>query len=629
MAISGGAGHIVESRAVDMCGIVGIIDRNGIDESLLTNMRDLLAHRGPDDSGSWISADREVGIGSRRLAILDLSIAGHMPMTFGNLTITFNGEIYNFLELRNELKSLGHQFQSNSDTEVLLKSYSQWGRDACRRLNGMFAFAIWDSANQQLFAARDRFGEKPFYYFSKGTTFVFASEAKALLKHPAISSRPCLRAISDYVLARPVDGSTYSFFDELQQLPAAHCMTWDRSGRLQVHRYWDIEPYRELRLKDSREYSEQLRALFFDAVKIRMRSDVPIGTSLSGGLDSSAIACTMHRFWPSTRTQQCTFSARYREGTTDEGEFIESVIKSTDALNFYVWIRGEDLRNELDRFLYYHDEPVAHTSQFAQWKVYELAKKCNVTVLLDGQGADEVLGGYHPPTFGGHLASLLRKGHGIHFSRALRAYRRNYGSYTRGLIYCGGVFLPQRVGTLLREQKHGVRGLMREPIPNGHPIDEHLPPFLSPLKSVFYKMLTRTSIPALLRYGDRSSAAHSREPRLPFLDHRVVEFLFSVPDEELVGNGLTKILLRKAMDGIIPDVVRDRRDKIGFSTPETLWFQGPLRAWMEEMIAKSKKRGVLNARIVDRLWSDFVGGRPLSGNLWRVANLEAWFQRVS
>ena len=500
-----------------MCGIVGIIDPNGVDDaSLLTGMRDLLAHRGPDDSGNWISADREVGIGSRRLAIHDLSMAGHMPMTFGNLTITFNGEIYNFLELRSELESLGHHFQSNSDTEVLLKSYSEWGEEACSRLNGMFAFAIWDSANQRLFAARDRFGEKPFYYFSKGTTFIFASEAKALLRHPAVSSRPSWRAVSDYVLARPVDGSTYSFFEELQQLPAAHCMTWERSGRLQLHRYWDIEPHRELRLKDSREYSEQLRALFFDAVKLRMRSDVPIGTSLSGGLDSSAIACTVHRLSPSTRIQQCTFSARYGEGKTDEGDFfIESVIKSTDALNFYVWIRGEDLRNELDQFLYYHDEPVAHTSQFAQWKVYELAKKCKVTVLLDGQGADEVLGGYHPPTFGGkHLASLLRKGQVLHFSRALKAFRKNYGSYALGLIYCGGIFLPSGVGTFLRERKHAVRGLMREPLPNGQSISEHLPLFTSPLKSVFYKMLTRTSIPALLRYGDRSSAAHSREPRL-------------------------------------------------------------------------------------------------------------------
>ena len=612
-----------------MCGIVGIIDGNGVDESLLTTMRDVLTHRGPDDYGSWFSSDRQVGIGNRRLAILDLSPAGHMPMTCGDLTITFNGEIYNFLELRRELESLGHQFQSNSDTEVLLKCYSQWGQDACQRLNGMFAFAIWDSAKQRLFAARDRFGEKPFYYFAKGTTFVFASETKALLRHPAVSSRPNWHAVSDYICARPVDGSTYSFFEELQQLPAAHFMTRERSGRVQMQRYWDIEPERELHMKDSREYSERLRELFFDAVKIRMRSDVPVGTSLSGGLDSSAIACTMRRFWPAANMQQCTFSARYDEGGTDEGKFIEAVVKTTDALNFHVWIRGDDLRDDLDRFLYYHDEPVAHTSQFAQWKVYELAKKHNVTVLLDGQGADEALGGYHPPTFGGYFASMLRRGELIQFSHALSAYHRNYGSYIRGLSYCGGVLLPERIGAMLRERKHGVTNLLREPTINGYHAPESIPAFRSPLKSVFHKMLTRTSIPALLRYGDRSSAAHSREPRLPFLDHHVVEFLFSVPDSELVGNGLTKALLRQAMDGIIPDVVRDRKDKIGFSTPEALWFQSALRSWIEDMIVRSKQRGILDVGKVDRLWSDFVDGKPVSGNLWRVANLEAWLQRVS
>jgi asparagine synthase (glutamine-hydrolysing) len=612
-----------------MCGIVGIIDKNGVDESLLAAMRDLLAHRGPDDSGSWISSDRRVGIGNRRLAILDLSPAGHMPMTFGDHTITFNGEIYNFLELRSELEALGHHFYSNSDTEVLLKCYRQWGGDACKRLNGMFAFAIWDSVNQRLFAARDRFGEKPFYYFAKGTTFVFGSEAKALLRHPSISSQPNWHAVSDYICARPVDGSTYSFFEELQQLPAAHFMTREKSGHIQLQRYWNIEPGHELRVKDSHDYSEQLRELFFDAVKIRMRSDVPVGTSLSGGLDSSAIACTMRRFWPTSSTQQCTFSARYNEGNTDEGKFIQAVVEATGALNFHVWIRGDNLRDELDQFLYYHDEPVAHTSQFAQWKVYELAKQYNVTVLLDGQGADEALGGYHPPTFGGYFASLLRKGQIIQFSQALSAYRRNYGSYTRGLVYCGGVLLPDRFGTMLRERKHGVAKLLRQRVINGYDPQESIPTFASPLKSVFYKMLTRTSIPALLRYGDRSSAAHSREPRLPFLDHRIIEFLFSVPDKELVGNGLTKTLLRQAMDGIIPDLVRDRKDKIGFSTPEALWFQGDLRLWIEDMIARSKRRGVLDAEMLDRLWNDFVRGKPVTGNLWRVANLEAWLQRVS
>jgi asparagine synthase (glutamine-hydrolysing) len=616
-----------------MCGIAGIIStRERVDRCLLADMRDVLAHRGPDDAGLWTSADGRVGLANRRLAILDLSPAGHMPMCDGDLCITYNGEIYNYVELRDELSRHGHRFRTSSDTEVLLKAYRQWGLSFLTRLNGMFAFALWDSSRNRLVMARDRFGEKPFYYTEASAlgSFAFASEIKALLKYPHLSRNVNDAAIFRYLVLGQVDGDEQTFFANVQQLRPAHALVWE-DGKIRTERYWDIDADKLIHYNEPRDYGEHFRDLFLDAVRLRLRSDVAVGTSLSGGLDSSSVVCAVQSVWNgSGPNPQCTFSARYAEGETDEGQFIQAVVEHTRVRDYHTWITAADLCGELERFIYHQDEPVAHTSPFAQWKVYDLARKHGVTVLLDGQGADEFLAGYHPPSFGGRFMGLLRQGAFLGLFSELNAYRKNHGSLLTGLRYLSGVLLSPELAVKARMRYYDTADIV-----NPSWIRRHLPAciesgrvrqFRTPLKSILFDTLTRTSLPGLLRYGDRNSTAHSREARLPFLDHRLVEYVYAVPDEQIISGGVTKLILRRAMHDLLPPLVRDRQDKIGFSTPEGLWFRGQLRPWLEQKVDEAKGRGIVQTASADRHWAGLLAGKGRSANVWRIANLEAWMQ---
>ena len=418
-----------------MCGIAGIVGFGSpISPYLLAGMNKMLVHRGPDDGGEWLDASGRVGLANRRLAILDLSPAGHQPMHSlnGDHSIAYNGEIYNYLELRDELASLGHQFKTKTDTEIILGAYDQWGEDCVQRFNGMFAFAIWDARRSHLFAARDRFGEKPFYYHRSPERLIFASEIKALLLDKSIRRQVDEEALARYLLLAEVDTDERTFFAGIRQLAPAHTMTADLTGKIVMRRYWDLDLAATRKNTDRAEIVSEFDALFTDAVRLRLRSDVPVGSSLSGGLDSSSIACTIDRLLRHEGTGlQKTFSARYRSSAVDEGKFIDAVTAKTNIEAHHVWIQAEDLAEELDAFVYHQDQPVAHTSQFAQWKVMSLARANGVTVLLDGQGADEVLGGYPSPTFGYRYAELLRSGDVPTFFRELVQFRRNHGSAHR------------------------------------------------------------------------------------------------------------------------------------------------------------------------------------------------------
>lgn len=621
-----------------MCGIAGILSFGGpVSPPLLSAMNATLVHRGPDDGGEWMSADQRVGLANRRLAILDLSAAGHQPMASpdGSCWLAFNGEIYNYVELRRDLISRGHHFRTQTDTEVILAAYAEWGEHCVERFNGMFAFAIWDARRSVLFAARDRFGEKPFYYIQLPDRLLFASEIKALFADPDVPRRPDDIAVGRYLALELVDCDERTFFADVRQLAAAHTLTVENDGRTVFRRYWDLDLDADRRPASDAALADEFRALLTDAVNIRLRSDVAVGSSLSGGLDSSSIVCTMSALLKEhTSATQKTFSARYRVGPSDEGRFIKAVVDRTGVDPHNVFIEGRDLADDLERFVGYQNEPVAHTSQFAQWKVMKLARDCGVTVLLDGQGADEVIGGYPSPTFGYRYAELLTGGHALTLLRELAAFQRHHGNATVALRYLAGALLPKGVKRAVRPRFIGTARLTASKH-GGQETQETQETTLGrrgagsgpALRRALYEALTVTSLPGLLRYGDRNSMAFSREARLPFLDHRLVEFAYSLPSDQLVRHGTTKGILRRSMSGIIPDVVRDRMDKIGFSTPERDWFAGPLRPRIEAALADLKRRGLVPAAAVDEQWSRLAAGRGRSGNVWRLANLELWMQQ--
>ncbi len=617
-----------------MCGIVGIVAPSGLpDESVLVSMRDMLAHRGPDDCGLWVNPHRTIALASRRLAILDLSSAGHQPMVDeeADLAVVFNGEIYNFLELRRELEQRGHTFRSHSDTEVLLRAYREWGRGCLTHLNGMFAFALWDGRRGELFAARDRFGEKPLYYATTAAGWIFGSEIKALLQHPAVRREPYLPAVLRFIeSARVPDGTDVTCFAGISQLPAAHALTIRPGMTPRLERYWDLDPTARVEYPHTDDYVEAFRALLIESVRYRLRSDVPVGSSLSGGLESSSLVGVIAMLsGEGAPARQAAFSTRFHEPGVDEGNYIRAVVEHTGIEAHEVWPDAQGLLADIDRWIWHQEEPCPHTSQYAQWKVMELARRNGVTVLLDGQGADELLGGYQAPSYGYRYATLLRRGQLATLVHELGWYRRRQGSWLPAIYYLGTGLIPTGLREKVRTRYHRANGLLsrewrRAWMPKV--AEDSRAGFASPLKAELYRQLTRTSLPSLLRYGDRNSMAFSVEARLPFLDHRVAEFVFGVPDELLIHNGLTKVLLREAMRHVLPEPVYRRVGKLGFPTPENIWFRGELRGWLRGVLDKAVRRPFFDRSGVEQEWKRFLHGGDV-GNLWRVAHTELWWER--
>lgn len=565
-----------------MCGIVGCISRKRIlSKEDFVLVRDVMIHRGPDDAGVWESADGTVRLGSRRLAIIDLSPAAHQPMLdeTGSLVITHNGEIYNYLELRTELERCGHRFRSNSDTEVLLAAYQEWGKDCLDRLNGMFAFAIWDAKRQELFAARDRFGEKPFYYCKPGQEeFLFASEIKSLLATKLIHPRPDLKAIYRYLAHREIDVGEDTLFEGVRALPPAHALAYSRArNELKIWRYWDLDPEVETRLPNDASYAERFLELLTDAVRLRLRSDVLVGSSLSGGLDSSTIVCLIAN--KLRGGIQKTFSARFHDPRYDEGGYIQRVIEWTGVEGHTVYPDPACLPEEIEKLTWHQEQPFFSTSIYAGWSVMRLAKEQGVAVLLDGQSGDETLAGY-PIYFGPHLRELLLSLHWGKLAGDIYRYVREHGLRHLPVIFFS--FLPEGLRQPFRKR---VRPLAISPeFARTWGEGERKPlshKFRGPLQEALYETLTETMLPALLRYADRNSMAFSREIRLPFLDYRLVEFLFSISVDQKLRGATTKLVMRNAIKGIVPEEIRLRKDKLGFAPPQPVWMNGPLRAWID------------------------------------------------
>jgi asparagine synthase (glutamine-hydrolysing) len=574
-----------------------------------------------------------VALGSRRLRILDLSDAGRQPLENedGSNWLVYNGEIYNYRELRDELLDLGHRFRSETDTEVIVHAYEEWGDSCLDRFNGMFAFALWDEARRRLFCARDRVGVKPLYYTRHGSALLLASEIKALLVALPATPSPDESTIADYIALDHVDHSERTFFSGIRQLGAGHVLTADVDG-LSVGRWWEPGPGEggEVRRADA---DEQFRELFDDAVRLRLRSDVPVGSCLSGGLDSSSVVCTVNGLLGrddarAVGATQKTFSAVFPSEPFDESRYIDAVAAVANVEQHRVAVQGDALLTQARRVLAAQDEPFGSTSIIAQWHVMALARSGDVTVLLDGQGGDELLAGYHN-LIGYRIADLLRRGRVGAAARETLAYHRSQShSWLRTGRLVGVPLVPGAARTRLRTLDKDAHGLLPRRL-RSLPAESRLAPAGLDLLSAERYRVYRYALPALLRYEDRNSMAFSLEARLPFLDYRLIELSFRLPAEALVAHGRTKALLRDALGPRLPDAVRERPDKIGFLTPQARWLR-EARTEIHALIGTAGFGGgfVQNARVRDLLDAVERGRPGADYALWRCVCLDLWLRET-
>lgn len=616
-----------------MCGIAGVVGPRPAEEDTLLRMAGVIAHRGPDDEGIYVGEG--CGLAHRRLSILDLSDAGHQPMSTddGRFWIVYNGEVYNAADIRRDLLAKGHSFHSTSDTEVILHAYQQWGASCVESFNGMWGFAIWDSRERELFCSRDRFGVKPFYFhLSPSGTFVFGSEIKALLAAglEAKVNRPYAAHVITTTL---LDDGDETFFEGISQLRPAHNMLV-RKGIVTQWRYWDIDPDDAQERYHFSDPAEGVRELLTDAVRLRvLASDVQVGSCLSGGLDSSSIVSLASR---AIDVPMATFSLQYGESGFDESGYARIVAGEFGCDASYTTPRSEDFFDVLEKMAWFQDEPAAGPGLYSQWHVMQLAAP-HVKVLLDGQGGDESMAGYRYH-LEGYLQALL--------GRALAGDMRSLARLRRDLpavAQSWGLSLPAAAGrafgsSRLKNAYFAWRGadsgsdvsadIAAEAAEN--PLQRPtLRSLGDPLNDRLYRDVTRDVIPSLLHYEDRNSMAFSIEARTPFLDYRLIEYALTLPGPEKVRDGQTKWLFRRAMEGVTPAPVLERKDKMGYSTPVDGWFRNGLSAEVRERLLSQTTRdhGVLDVDAIERKLADHQSGRlDLGWQIYRWLSLEQWFR---
>ena len=597
-----------------MCGLCGIVELDRPpDRATVERWLNELAHRGPDGRG--VFAADGVCLGHVRLAILDLSDAGLQPMEDGELQLLHNGEIYNYLELREELRATGHAFSTGTDSEVILAAYRQWGERCVERFNGMWAFVIWDASRRTLFCSRDRFGVKPFYYRVAGDRFSFASEPWLLSGGEAN-----LRAVRDYLAQGYLDEGNETFFADVVRLPPAHSLTFGPDG-LRIRRYWSLESKHA-----PSDPVAAVRETFLDAVRLQLRSDVPVGTCLSGGIDSSSIAVAVAEHG---HDHQKTVTAYFDDRGFDERPFAQAVVDRTGAEAHWVTFGATQLVDDLPSIVQAQGEPFGSTSICAGWYVMREAKRAGLTVMLDGQGGDEVFGGYRA-SFGYRLSDLLRAGQLGEAAHELRAFARNNGPRWAA-VALARPHVPERLSLSARARLRGSATLVA-PALRAVPAaaQENGAAFPDRLRRQLHVLLTRRGLPELLRYEDRNSMAHSLEARVPLLDHRLVELAFSLDGSELIQHGETKSVLRRALADLLPPAVAKRRDKLGFVTPEGSFMRGALGDLAADVFASRtfRERGFVDATAArSRLERHRRGDLRAGMELWRALNLELWARR--
>jgi asparagine synthase (glutamine-hydrolysing) len=600
-----------------MCGIAGIIARSVHQAPanrahlmhLLQQMTDALAHRGPDGDGHWMNSDGTVLLGHRRLAIIDLTDAAVQPMHYLNrYSIVHNGEIYNYKELRNTLEQKGYHFQSASDTEVILAAYHLWGTYCLQHFDGMFAFAIWDRETATLFAARDRFGEKPFYYAFTPDAILFASEMKALwtIGFPKIIDERMLLNYLALGYTQNANNKKQTFYRDIFALPPGHYLLHEQGKKIpqtQVNPYFSIN--KEYQRKWKKEDAlEQLTALLKQSVSRRLRSDVAVGTSLSGGLDSAGIAALMQLVEPNAPST--AFSAVFPGFNQDETPWQELVSHHLQLERIVVEPQVDQLIHDLPIIAYHQEEPMSSSSVFAQYHVYKQAQESGVSVLLDGQGADEIFGGY-PRYIHWYLQQLVSRRKFSSLRRELEAFTRHNVPIKWGPANWLAAFFPAQ--TAIRLERREYNRIMHQPdfredfrlFVKGKEWAGIHKPVITKINDILHFNTMTFGLEELLRYADRNSMAHGREVRLPYLQHELVSFVFSLPTDFKFQDGYTKRILRETLTPYLPDKLVWRTDKIGFEPPQKTWMEHPK---MQEYIRAAKlvlvEENVLHSRVLDQ-----------------------------
>lgn len=611
-----------------MCGIAGVFSNKisvGSQKSLTQKMLYEIKHRGPDNSDTW--EGDSICLGHNRLSIIDLSNEANQPFHYLHLTIVFNGEIYNYIEVKDILRKKGYSFHTESDTEVILAAYLEWGQDCVNYFMGMWAFALWDSKNKTLFCSRDRFGIKPFYYIFKDQSFYFASEYKALKSLPIFENQVNLDQVARGLQMGWVTYKDETYFEQIKQIPAASNIFINNLEKtLQVVKYWDIDFSKRFEGTFD-EKKEAFRNALIESIELHMRSDVVVGACLSGGIDSSTIASVVGKLKPDTTLN--TFTIYYDgKGDVDERPFAEEVTNQYPSLKpHYLMPDDSNLADDFEKIQYHQDIPLPGSSPISQYYVMKLAKEHHAKVLLDGQGSDEFLAGYLHSFFriiGDNIfSSNPINGLNIWSKHSNIQEFTTKERYTRlGKSIISGIFDENYI-----YQKEYLHALPFLPS-NNHEVFDLEKRNTTKLNEFLYNLTFTTSLPTLLHFEDRNSMAFSIESRVPFLDHRLVELAFSFMDEDKIGNGISKNILREAMRGIIPDNIANRMDKKGFVTPgEVKWLRGPLKHLIDDIDYTTLN--MLNTTKTKELIEAYKKGDNLNAKLiWRVATLNQWYKKM-
>ena len=626
-----------------MCGISGLIGRSvtGMNE-LINVMNIALSHRGPDDEGSFVSpeGDLAVALGHRRLSIIDPE-GGKQPLCNedGTVWITFNGCIYNYMELGQVLRQKGHRFTTHTDTEVIVHAYEEYGSDCVEKFIGMFAFAIWDTRRKELFCARDRIGIKPFYFWQHDNTFLFASEIKALLATRMFPRRVNAQGLQEYAIFQ-ASISDQTMFKDVYQLMPGHCLLIDANGNIcKLWQYWDLrfEPQIE---QEEAYLVDDLRLLLEDAVKIRMRSDVPLGCHLSGGLDSSLIACLASKCYFSGEPIK-TFNGAFSEGNAfDESHFARHVVEQIAGEFYQVIPSAGDFIETINKIIFFMDQPAAGPGVFPQYMVSKMASQ-HVKVVLGGQGGDEIFAGYARYLLG-YLEECLR---GAIFKTAdIRKYAATLSSIIPSLpmlqqyipmlktFWSEGLFDGQSDRYFrLMDRSAASRGIFcNDLFKDGKGLRDRFDNIFmnSDSKSFLNRMLyfdLKVHLPALLHVEDRTSMAWGLESRVPLLDHRICEMLARIPVNIKFRNGQPKYLFRKAITHIVPEMILNREDKMGFPVPLHEWYKNELKDFVRDVLldSRARQRGIFNTKQLEKMMTQ---EQSFGRAIWGALCLEIWFR---
>ncbi|WP_294268426.1 asparagine synthase (glutamine-hydrolyzing) [uncultured Sphingomonas sp.] len=637
-----------------MCGIAGFVSRSSIDfNAAIRAMTDVISHRGPDDEGSWADVEAGVALGHRRLSILDLSPSGHQPMASqaGRYMLVYNGEIYNHRAIRQELENAGApvNWRGHSDTEVMLAAIEHWGiQPTLQRLNGMFAFALWDRHTRELTFARDRMGEKPLYYGVQGKTLFFASELKAIVAHPHFKPEIDREALAAFMRLGYVPAPT-SIWRDIRKLPPANWMTVsvDAIGRLEPQAYWEIAEVARLGTQAPRRPGEQLTdeldKLLSDAVALRMEADVPLGAFLSGGIDSSLVASLMQA---NASQPVRTFSIGFDDPAYNEAEHAKAVAAHLGTHHTELYVGMDKARDLLPALPEIWDEPFADSSQIPMFLVSRLARE-HVTVALSGDGGDELFGGYNRHVTGadiwkrveflpaplrrlaGRVLSHKATGNLAETIAGMMPGRKSMAGIAARLPKVGAVVdarSPMDFYTRLISQWQDEALVLGANIELALP---HPPAFADFRDTMMYLDMTTYLPDDILVKVDRAGMGSSLEGRVPLLDHRIVEFAWQVPLEAKIHDGRGKMILREILDRYVPRTLIDR-PKAGFAIPVGGWLVGPLRPWVEALIDPKRiaAEGYLDPALVSDTWRRFLAGEVrLETKLWCILMFQAWLER--